>query len=292
MPSSLHELIVEMLRSRPALVADLLALTRAQVPAHDEAVLSSADLADVVPAEYRADAVIVLQSAGRPVYAVIGEIQRQRDEEKRFTWPVYLAGVRARFRCPAAVLVVCPDSSVAAWAERSIELDLLDSQVRPRVLGPNEIPVVLDPLEAAINPALAVLSAVAHGNDPAGLQVIEVAVGSVRDLDYETRVNYLGTIFAGLTSELARAHLEALVNSTVENSEFVQWLESRGEARGEARGKAKGLANGVLAVLTTRGVSVSDTARDRILASTDLVELDRWIRAAATATTVEELFEA
>jgi len=293
-PSSLHELLVDLLRSSPALVADLLALTDADLPAHDEAVLSAADLSDVLPAEYRADTVVVLRAAGVPVYAVVGEVQRGRDDDKPFTWPAYLAGARARWRCPAAVLVLCPDRAVAAWAARPIELDLLGSTVRPRVLGPSEIPVLLDAAEAAAKPELAVLSAVAHGADPTRRRVIDVAVGALADLDPDRRLTYLGTIFAGLAGTLARAHLEDLMNSTVANSELVQMLEARGRAEGEARGRAEGEARGraesILAFLAARAVPMSAEARERVLACTDLADLDRWIRRAAVVANAEELF--
>src|SRR5437773_1718247 len=38
---------------------------------------------------------------------------------KRFTWPVYVAGLRARLECDACVLVVTPFAGVAGWTERA-----------------------------------------------------------------------------------------------------------------------------------------------------------------------------
>jgi hypothetical protein len=38
------------------------------------------------------------------------------DERKRFTWPAYATCLRARFECPALVLVVTVDQAVAHWA--------------------------------------------------------------------------------------------------------------------------------------------------------------------------------
>ena len=66
--------------------------------------------------------------------------------------------------------------------------------------------------------------------------------------------------------------------------------EARGEARGEAKGIAKGKADAVLAVLTARGLLVSDEARARIEACTDVATLDRWIARAATVSSTEEVF--
>lgn len=56
----------------------------------------------------------------------------------------------------------------------------------------------------------------------------------------------------------------------------------------EARGKAKAL----LAVLAARQFPVDDTIRMRTLNCTNLAVLERWIRQAATASSIAEVFEA
>ena len=55
----------------------------------------------------------------------------------------------------------------------------------------------------------------------------------------------------------------------------------RSEARGEARA--------VLTVLEARGVAVPAEVRDKILACTDLAQLDSWLRRATTATYIHEV---
>jgi hypothetical protein len=50
----------------------------------------------------------------------------------------------------------------------------------------------------------------------------------------------------------------------------------------------------VLTVLAARGIEVAPDVRDRILASTDLDELDeldRWVQRAATVSAASELFD-
>jgi hypothetical protein len=54
---------------------------------------------------------------------------------------------------------------------------------------------------------------------------------------------------------------------------------------------AKGEAVAVLAVLDARGIDVPDDIRARIATCTDLDQLDIWVRRAATAHAIEELFE-
>lgn len=52
---------------------------------------------------------------------------------------------------------------------------------------------------------------------------------------------------------------------------------------GEARGKAEGKAEAILAVLSARGLAMSEAQRERVQGCTDIATLDRWIAHAATA---------
>jgi hypothetical protein len=66
--------------------------------------------------------------------------------------------------------------------------------------------------------------------------------------------------------------------------------EAVGEARGKAEGKAEGKAQAVLAVLEARGFYPTEQQRQRILACTDLEQLNTWVRKAVALVDVEELF--
>ncbi|GAA1788687.1 hypothetical protein GCM10009682_08450 [Luedemannella flava] len=63
-----------------------------------------------------------------------------------------------------------------------------------------------------------------------------------------------------------------------------------GRIEGRAEGRAEGEARSLLTVLDARGIEVPADARDRITSCTDIVQLERWIRLATTATSVEDLF--
>src|SRR5215831_16268102 len=96
MPSSAHEALIELFRSRPELAAELLTETLGlTLPDYDQARLDSGDFTNLVPTEYRADAVIVLAAADRPRLAVVVEVQLRRDPGKLWSWPVYLTTLRA-----------------------------------------------------------------------------------------------------------------------------------------------------------------------------------------------------
>jgi len=116
MVSLLHEGVIKLVRDCPAFAADLLdQLLGIEVPRFTEARISDATLNELVPVEYRADAVIVF-ARKQPVFGVIIEAQLKPDGDKRYTWPRYAAGARERHRCPFAVIVVTPGRKTARWA--------------------------------------------------------------------------------------------------------------------------------------------------------------------------------
>lgn len=284
MPSHLHEVLVELFRQRPALAAELLAAGLGlDLPGYEHARVESAELTDVAPTEYRADAVVVLTAAERPLMAVVVEIQLRRDEDKRWSWPVYLTTLRHRLRCPAILLVVCVHAAVAAWCTAPIELGHPGARVVPLVVGPDRVPVVTDVGLASRVPELAVLSAMAHGSDPGGSDVLDVLPDALAAVGPDHADLYYDIVLAALPAA-AQRYLEVLVKArTYEyQSDFARRYFSQGKSEGEARA--------VLAVLDARGIDVPDDARARITGCSDLDQLDVWVRRAVTAATVDELF--
>ena len=94
MPSLLHEGIVALVREKPELAADLLReLLGVAVPQFTEARLAETSLNELVPTEYRADAVVLLVD-DTPVFGIIVEAQLGIDADKPFTWPMYAVSAR------------------------------------------------------------------------------------------------------------------------------------------------------------------------------------------------------
>ncbi|MFI5973206.1 hypothetical protein ACIBA9_06765, partial [Streptomyces sp. NPDC051452] len=67
-------------------------------------------------------------------------------------------------------------------------------------------------------------------------------------------------------------------------------VHADGEAKGEARGEARGEAKAVLRVLEARGVEVSESVRERVMACLDLEVLEAWLDRSLAVTRAEELF--
>ncbi|MGK3995899.1 hypothetical protein [Sorangium sp. So ce1024] len=222
--------------------------------------------------EYRADLVLELRDErGALVLAIVLEVQRDVDPDKKFSWPAYVAVVRARKRVGTIVLVVAPDAGVAAWAAETIDLGLGRGHVAPLVLGPAVVPEITDPADAEKETELAVLSAVAHGNGPSGLTVVQAALAALGRLDQAHAMVYFQVIWNGLR-EPTRQALEALVMERQIEGEatfppFVQKLVDRG--------KIEGKRDTLLRLLARAGIVLGDDESARIQACTDVATLDR-----------------
>ena len=284
MPSNIHEGLVELFRHRPSLAAELLAgALGVDVPSFQEAKLEPGDLTALIPTEFRADAVVVLTARGSPVLAIVVEVQLSRDGAKRWSWPVYLATLRARLRCPTALLVVCVDAAVAAWCAAPIALGHPGWALHPLVLGPQELPVVTDADLARERPELAVLSAITHHSHADEFKILHALVGALAATDREHSTRYSDVVFAALPAALREYLEELMTTGTYEyQSDFVR--------RYVFQGRAEGQAEALLDFLDARGIAVPDDVRRRIAECTDSDQLHIWIRRAATVEKIDDLF--
>ena len=263
-------------------------------------------LDQLIPVEFRADLVLELRDEqDRVVFAIVLEAQRERQGRKRYTWPVYVAVARAERECPTVPLVIAVDAEVAAWAAEKIDLGLSRCTLEPLVLGPATVPVVTDPALAEREVELAILSAMAHGNGPHGLTVVQNALDALGRLDREHAAVYFQIIWDVLREPIQRA-LEALVmerqtEGKVEFPPFAQKIFERGVHEGELKGlregelkglregKLDGLREALMRLLARAGIAVSEDERARIQTCADAATLDRWIDNVLGAKTASEV---
>jgi hypothetical protein len=274
-----HEVLADLFKNRPALAAEILdeALGVPLSP-YTEARLASIDLTEIQPAEYRADAVILLLDQDIPVWVIVVEVQLATNLRKRFAWPAYAMVARAVHNCPVALLVVAPDPAVAAWCAEPIETGIPGFVLRPPVLHRKAVPVVTDREEAARRPELAVLSAMAHGDTEQGATIASAVLPVLQGLDEDRAKLYWDLVYNSL-NEAARRVLETMMKEYEYQSDFAR----RYVAQGRAEGRAEEAARAVLTVLRVRGIAVPDAARERILAQKDPEQLERWLERAAVA---------
>ncbi|MFZ5889736.1 MAG: hypothetical protein ACOY0T_01595 [Myxococcota bacterium] len=292
MPSHLHEALLLLFRNRPELAAELLReALHIDLPAYAAVRVEAADLTDIVPAEYRADLVVLLLVNDKPVFGIVFEVQLRRHARKRFTWPVYQAELRARFQCPIAVLVLSPKRSVARWAAKPIPLGP-GSVCQVLALGPDAIPIITEPTRARREPELAVLSAMAHGRGDVQTAIrIALAAGEgLEDLHDPDRVVLYSDLINDALGAAARKAFEMIPAGYRIRTKALRDALAQGRNEGRSEGEVRGQRAAVLAVLESRGFVLSTAERERILEMNDAQTLQRWLSRVARVGSAQELW--
>ncbi len=314
MPSTKHEVLVDMFKSRPSLAAEVLR-DYFEVSVDDDAVATariiSATLTEPRPPEYHADVVV---SLGEPPEALIViEPQLKFDAKKRHSWPGYLAVLFSKHCCPVYLLVVTPLKTLARRCAQPIKLGHPGFVLTPLVLGPEAFEPLTEPAAARASPELAVLSVMAHGRGPEGKAVAEAALSALLPelIGSECAIIYQDIVLASVKKTLRQALEKQMITNYEFQSETFRRLFAKGEAKGKAEGEAKGKADGraegeakgkadgraegkaeaVMTVLRARGLRVAAKAKRRIVACTDLDQLDQWLVRAVTVESAAKLFD-
>lgn len=286
MPSARHEALIELFQQAPEFAPQLLELLLGvEVPRFERARLDSTNLTEAVATEYRADAVVVLTEAEQPVLAVIVEVQLSNDRGKWWSWPVYVATLRARLHCPVHLMVVCATSRVATWCAQPIDLGHPGFVLTPMVVGPDRLPVIDDVETAVRHPELAILAAIAHADRPDVTESLVATVEALQDLD-DARATLYHELLRTALPLAAKRYLEEVMALREYRDPFVRKHVMQGRAEGEVKGEAKSL----IAVLTARGITVPAEVQARINQTDDSERLMTWIRRAVTAETLDEVF--
>jgi hypothetical protein len=293
MVSPTHELLVELFHSSPALITAVLHAASEptwapDVPVDARVLPMSATLSDLMLAEYHAD--LVLQrmhpDGDRPAHIFIIEAQLAPDEDKRFIWPLYAAGARARGRCPVTLVVLALDQRTARWSAEVVILDPLGTHVfRPIVIGPGDLPAITDVDEARARPALALLSALIHSRTPGGEHIVRAALlGACPQLDSRLRVLY-ADLLRTLLSDEVRSALEELMHfhGNSLDSHFARYYYDQGEKAGREALRAL-----LIKLLTERFGAVPEAALTRIQAA-DAEQLARWGERVLSAASLDDV---
>jgi len=215
---------------------------------------------------------VLVRRDGRARLAAVLEAQLHVDPDKAFRWPVYAATARSRHRCDAIVVVLCIDEAVARWAGRPIRIGP-GNEHRCVVLGPAEIPKVLDASEARGVPELAVLSALAHASSEDALRIASVALDTFGALDADRARLYYDLICAALPEAARRALENAMMKVDLDKLDTPAvrfWMD-----KGREEGRERGLAEGIFRVLEARGLAVPEDARVKVMSCTEASTLER-----------------
>ena len=119
---------------------------------------------------------------------------------------------------------------------------------------------------------------------PGGERALAPLLRYVAEVSPDLQLEQFRAILAG------RAPTAEAITMTIAEQLLAEG-EARGEARGVAQGQLRRAVASVLTVLEARGLSVSPGDQTRIEGCQDLEVLQHWLMRAATATTVDGVFE-
>jgi hypothetical protein len=298
-----HEAPLELIRQHPALAVDLLrAFTGLTVSDQADIRLGPNSLNAIVPAEFTADAVVIVSDPGTgdPQVVVIVEPQGRDDQTKRYAWPAYLANVRSATKCPTAVLIViCPDPREADKCRQVIEMGHPGWDLWPIVIDPHHAPAA-----DGAGPYLTLFLACLPALDMADPQVARRVLAAIRDTGAsDADRKKLAAIILKRASDAARQILEDLMSTIEWKDDFIEGFVNEGLAQGMAQGMAQGREKGmvegavsvkvadILKVLGARDLHPTKKQLAQVSACTDLGTLDRWFDRSLTAATAAEVFE-
>ncbi|HEU4408283.1 MAG TPA: hypothetical protein VFS43_23675, partial [Polyangiaceae bacterium] len=161
--------------------------------------------------------------------------------------------------CPATLCVLALEPALARWCAEPIDTGQPHSPFVPLVLGAGAVPFVRD---VGADPHLATLSALAHGNDPGGHEVVLAALGAAERLGGDEGAMLQQIIWASLGEAAWRA-LEVMMDyeKVKAISPFYREGKQEGLREGEAKGKAEGLRAAVLDLCEAFGVEPTRAQR-------------------------------
>jgi hypothetical protein len=281
-----HEAPLELIRQHPDLAIDLVrAMTNVPVPAGGHARLGPTDANSVIPAQFTADSVVIVDDpgSGLPALVIVVEPQGRDDKTKVYSWPAYLANVREAVQCPRAILiVVCPDPREAEKCRRAISMGHPGWDLWPIVIDPAHAPS-----DQGAGPYLLLFLACLPALD------MESVAGATRVLDAirgtgasAAQRKRLATIILERASDAARRHLEELMKATEYQNDFIESYVKVGIEQGAVADAAEKL----LRLLDGRGLQPTDEQRAQVTACTSLPQLNLWFDRAITAETAAGVF--
>src|SRR5579871_3988314 len=231
-----HEAPLELIRQCPGVAVDLVrAMTGVPLPADPKADLGPTSLNAVVPAEFTADAVVVVtdRATGAPALVIVVEPQGREDKTKDYSWPAYLAIVREAVQCRSAVLlVICPDPR---------EADKCRQVIRMGHPGWDLYPIVIDPAHApdgdGAGPYLTLFLACLPALDMADEGNARRVLAAIRDTGgSHAERKRLSTIILKRASEAAREVLEAMMKADEWKDDFIESYVNVGVEQGREQG--------------------------------------------------------
>ncbi|MFJ6697268.1 hypothetical protein ACIQM4_14510, partial [Streptomyces sp. NPDC091272] len=207
MVTTSHEASHRIFQEKPELLAPIFRLLGADVPEKASVEVLTPEATEIRVLERRVDSVLRVTPCDGPPFLLAIEAQGRRDPDKERSWRYYLGFLESKHRMPALLLVVCRDRATAAWAAGPFACAAQGwtaLTVRPMALGPDNVPVITDPEEAARDLTMATFSAMTHGNEPQAPAILEALARALGAVDPTSRDYYAELLEIGLGDSPAR----------------------------------------------------------------------------------------
>lgn len=295
MVSSSHEAMHRIFQKDPALLTRALQrVLHVPFPEPREIVAMNVDLTEIEPVERRADTLLRAETDDG-TYLLVVESQRKQDERKRGSWPYYLSYLYEKYRCEPVLIVVTQNSATAKWASRPIRLGFPGWEsliVRPLVLGPDNVPVIADERQAERDVPRAVLSAMTHGRGPGAVGILKSLASALRTLDPDSAAAFAQFVDSCLADPQVKQMWRDLMTAIQYfwRHPLAEQVREEGREEGREQGSIATSQKMILRFLELRGIPVPGAVRERVLACTDLDQLEAWSQRVVHVTDAGELF--
>jgi len=177
-PSATHQNFVFLLRAHPEMTFELARRAGIRVAdRHDRFEQLTPESDNVFGGSVRPDLALVGYKNGRPVDALVVEVQLGDDRDKEWTVTLYQGSLKHTLRVPVWVLILSPARRVRRALER--HMFQLQPELRPAIVSPSMVPIERTLANATVNYAWAVLAAAMHATGPDAVVAATVAVRAV-----------------------------------------------------------------------------------------------------------------
>src|SRR5262245_30122921 len=119
MSSTAHAVLVETLEAHPDALVYLLELQGA-APA-GPLIPTTGTRLKTFALERRVDRAYLIGSRKKPLGFLLAEVQLDPDDDKVFSWSLYVELARTRYSCEGALVVLTVSEAVRRWIKRTIE---------------------------------------------------------------------------------------------------------------------------------------------------------------------------
>ncbi len=291
MPGALHRGIVELLRRDLALIVELaLAELGRRMPEgplrfeeRDGRLVATSF--ESQPREIAVDLLILASEDQRKRLVATVEAQLRVDPITRFRMLEYVAAARRDHRCVGLQIMFSPDPEVIEKTRAAFEEE---PHFCPILLGPANIPKLVDMEAARARPVLATLSAIVHAHAPEGPAIIEALVHSWHARDdrawhADARIlwscipeDIMNTL--NIPMALDRFQSDEVLDDDDDTTEPSKWERGTGLwQRAMREGREEGLRRALVLVSTGRGREL-DAAELHAIDSADRAQLEAWLR--------------